>query len=552
MKPSSVPPPLPPSGAPSSPAFRWLHAGAWALLGLALVNLFFRLGDGTINPMAFFNSDGLYLPALYRDLFELGGSWAGWRLTPAPYFFPDMPLYFALEALSGSFVHAVLLYGAAQVVLMVLATQFLVRTAAPPGAVALGQVVAVCVMAALLVAYGTNTFGVMMFAVANAYHFSVALMAVAGLALALRTFRGDSRLAPWLLGVLCVLANASDRLFVVAFTVPMGVCLVLLAVARRPVPWRRLGLTLGILGVSTPLGFRAARWLTGRRFSGYSQLRLEDVKESLRQLGLALGDKAGEAPGMAALWVVVSLAAVGVLVARRGQWTASLSERWGVYAVCLFGVLAVGSNVGAVVVTGLFGDATCLRYLPLPLVFPFLGLAFAAGLVPRETWQRALGAGALGVVSLALLVTFARKPWRTEGPFVSGFQEPISACLDANRERYGLGWGVADYWNAKLVSLFSRSGLWVNQVAGDGTTYPWINNVEWYLARRGERSDYTFVLTENLDTVGLRRRFGEPRAKFFCEHIEVYVYGEGFDAALRDAFADELKRPRERRAGASR
>ncbi|MCP3142832.1 hypothetical protein [Pyxidicoccus xibeiensis] len=544
MSPPPVPSHLPPSGALSAPAFRWLHAGAWALLGLALVNLFFRFSDGTLDPVVFFNSDALYLPALSRDLFELGGRWGGWRLTPAPYFFPDMPLYFALEALSGSFVYAVLLYAVVQVVLLVLATQLLVRTVAPPGAAALGQVVAVCVVAALLVAYGAGTFEVMQLSLANTIHFSVALMAVAGLALALRTFRGTSRLAPWLLGALCLLASASDRLFVVAFTVPVGLCLVLLAVAWRPVSWRRLGLTLGILGVSTALGFRAARWLTGRRSSGYSRLRLEESVEGLRQLGLAVGERAREAPGLTALWVAVMLAAVAVLVVRCRQWTAPASERWGVYAVCLFGVLALGTNAGAVVVTGLFKDPTCIRYLPLSLLFPFLGLAFAAGLVPRETWQRALGAGALGVVALAWGVTFARNPWRTEGPFVSGYQARIAACLDANRERHGLGWGVADYWNARLASLFSRTGLWVNQVVGDGDTYPWINNLDWYLARRGERSDYTFVITENLDMVGFKRKFGEPRATFFCEHVEVYVYGKGFDSALRNAFADELKLPR--------
>jgi len=40
---------------------------------MALANLFFRFNDGTLNPGIFFISDALYLPALYHDLFELGG-----------------------------------------------------------------------------------------------------------------------------------------------------------------------------------------------------------------------------------------------------------------------------------------------------------------------------------------------------------------------------------------------------------------------------------------------------------------------------------------------
>lgn len=552
MSPPPVSPPLPPARPLSGRTFRWLHAGAWALLGVALAHVFFRFSDGTLEPIGLFNSDELYLPALYHDLFELGGRWRGWRLTPAPYFFPDMPLYFALQALSGSVVYATLLFAVVQVVLLVLATQFLVRTAAPPGAAALGQVVVVCVVAALLVAYGTGTFSPMQFTVLNAIHFSVVLMSLAALALALRTFRGESRLAPWLLGVLCFLASGSDSLFVVVFTVPAGLCLVLLAVAQRPVPWRRLGVTLGVLGVSTLLGFRAARWLTLKRSgSGYTRLRADAALESLRVLQEVMAEQARLSPGLAALWVVMVLATVAVLVARCRQWTSPASPRWGVYAVGLFGVLELGTNTGAVVLTGLFGDSTCIRYLPLPVLFPFLGLAFAAGLVPRETWQRVLGAAALGVVAVAWGVSFARNPWRTEGPLVSDYYPPLVACLDAHRERHGLAWGVGDYWNAKFVSLFSRTGLWVNQVVHEGRTHPWINNVDWYLGRHGERSDYTFVIPERLDMAAFKRRYGEPRATFQCDGVDVYVYGDGFDSALRDAFADEMKVPRTDKAATS-
>ncbi|NPC87214.1 hypothetical protein HPC49_54685, partial [Pyxidicoccus fallax] len=123
MQPPAVRQAFPPASSPGGPVFRGLSAGAWALLGLALVNLFFRFSDGTLEPETFFNADALYLPALYRDIVGLGGSWSGWRLTPAPYFFPDMPLYFASEALSGSLTRGVLVFAAAQLVLLALATR---------------------------------------------------------------------------------------------------------------------------------------------------------------------------------------------------------------------------------------------------------------------------------------------------------------------------------------------------------------------------------------------------------------------------------------------
>lgn len=55
-----------------------------------------------ITAALFFNADASYLAALYYDLFECGGRLSAWFLTPAPYFFPDWPLYFGLRWVSGA------------------------------------------------------------------------------------------------------------------------------------------------------------------------------------------------------------------------------------------------------------------------------------------------------------------------------------------------------------------------------------------------------------------------------------------------------------------
>lgn len=54
------------------------------------------------------NSDLLWIAAFYRDL---GGSVSGWNLPRAPYFFPDMPILFALWSITGQLGLGYLLYG---------------------------------------------------------------------------------------------------------------------------------------------------------------------------------------------------------------------------------------------------------------------------------------------------------------------------------------------------------------------------------------------------------------------------------------------------------
>ncbi len=51
------------------------------------------------------HSDALYLPVLFEDVLRRGGSLGDWFLTPAPYFFPDFPLYL-LAWLGGAGVFA--------------------------------------------------------------------------------------------------------------------------------------------------------------------------------------------------------------------------------------------------------------------------------------------------------------------------------------------------------------------------------------------------------------------------------------------------------------
>lgn len=518
---------------------RWLLlSAAWALLGVALVDLFFRYSEGTLDANELFNADSLYLPTLYRDLFEEGGRWAGWRLTPAPYFFPDMGLYFLLDALSGPFLHAILAFAVVQQILLVLAVGYLMRTVAPGEGVAVGQVLAMAAVSALLLAHAAGSLQPMVYALLSAFHFSVVLLSLVALALALRTFRGGSRAAAWLLGAVCVLASASDSLFVVAFTVPAGLCLLLLTGALRPRPWRRLGVALGVMAGATLVGFQVARRFTVKRASaGFTRLRLDMALESFGSLREAVGEQLRAAPLLGALWLGLVLTAVAVVVARRRRWTTLDSPWWGLYAVCLYAVLAVGANVSAVVLTGL---PFSFRYTLVPLLLPFLLVAFAGARVPHARWRRWLSLGALGLAAVAWGTFIARHPWRLQGPLLSSHSPPLVECLDRHQASHGLAWGVSDYWNAKLVSMFSRTGLRVNQLAAEGHGYHWINNSDWYLDRRGPRSDYNFVITSGLDMESFQRRYGPPRDTFRCEGVEILVYGEGFDAALRAALAERL------------
>jgi hypothetical protein len=521
--------------SPSS-STRWLLASAWALLGVALAHVFFRTSEGALGTGGFFNSDSLYLPALYRDLFEEGGRWRGWHLTPAPYFFPDMALYFLLDALTGPFVHAAIAYAAVQLVALVLATQYLVRTVLPREEAAVGQVVAVAVVAGLLLLYAEGHFWVMYLSTLSAIHFSVVPLSLVGLALSLRAFRDGARGALAALTLLSALATASDSLFIITFTVPVAASTALLAWRQRPHAWKRLGAQWGLLALSIVAGLRLSKKLAGRHASAeYTRLNLELIQEALHQLWATVAGQLRDSPGVVLPWSVLVLAALAVVVARRKDWTAPDSPRWGLYGACLFTLLSVGSTTSAVVLTGTFVDKSAIRYLVVPIMLPLLGVALVVGL-PR--WRRGATLAALVLVAATAGAAVLRHPWGTEGPLLSRFYPDTVRCLDEHQARFGLKWGVGDYWQAKYVSMFSRTGLRVNQLQSDGSLHGWINNRDWYLDPRGE---YTFVITHGLDMEAFQARFGPPRDTFRCDAWEVFVYGGALDGPLRAELSAQLQ-----------
>ena len=71
------------------------------LLTLSLANIFSSYISGSPIQSHLFNSDALYLPTLFSDIFQNNGRIKDWLLTPAPYFFPDYPA-FMLAYLIGS------------------------------------------------------------------------------------------------------------------------------------------------------------------------------------------------------------------------------------------------------------------------------------------------------------------------------------------------------------------------------------------------------------------------------------------------------------------
>ncbi|HEX5342865.1 MAG TPA: hypothetical protein VFX55_10250, partial [Duganella sp.] len=205
-----------------------------ALLAVAGMTVIYL--QQAVDPLMFFNSDAMYLPALYHDVVVRGNPFSQWYLTPAPYFFPDWPLYFAARTLTGTTYHALAALMAVQALALWALSALIVRryTSTPRALAAATAATAVVCFAASRAIY---PFAYVML---GSYHFGTFLLVLAGLLLMLPQLQRQ-RVAPAALAGLALLmavAILSDRLYALQFLLPaIGIAIL----QRKTVlGWRRL------------------------------------------------------------------------------------------------------------------------------------------------------------------------------------------------------------------------------------------------------------------------------------------------------------------------
>jgi hypothetical protein len=98
------------------------------LVALAYFSIFNNLSEQALD--FYFNSDALYTTAVYHDLFINKSGLHGWQISPSPYFFPDMPVYFAIYAFTSNIPLSFFIYGIFQLTILVLIFYFIIKALA--------------------------------------------------------------------------------------------------------------------------------------------------------------------------------------------------------------------------------------------------------------------------------------------------------------------------------------------------------------------------------------------------------------------------------------
>ncbi|MRW85300.1 hypothetical protein GJ698_14540 [Pseudoduganella sp. FT26W] len=462
-----------------------------------------------VDPLMFFNSDALYLPALYHDVLVRGGHLNQWYLTPAPYFFPDWLLYFGARGVAGDTYHALAVLMAVQALALWGLLLLLVRRQAP-----LLQAAAAATAATAMVCFAASRAGYpYAYVMLGSYHFGTFLMVLAGLLLVLR------RSVPGL-ALLVAATVLSDRLYALQFVLPaLGMLLLL----RKDFPqWRRLclamlaGCVAGVLLYKLKLlvpNSASMPWKLAPAFAAVRVQELLDVFSALR------GPCAPLAWYVALYYLLLLSLAPGTLLGR-GRWRLARPE------AAWLGMFNLSATAGLLLVMALSSAPATTRYLIPMFVLPLvLGpvLLFASWRARQPALlelSQSLLLGLAAVAGAGMAHTIS-----TGGALKQEYYPAPVACIDRVLAQYDLQHGFGGYWDAGWLAMNSHRQPSVAPVKPDLQRLNWITS----MANFRDRYDFALAAPQASDgdrpsqstVVALN---GAPLAVVGCGPLNVLVY----------------------------
>jgi hypothetical protein len=518
---------------------------AWVLI------VFSSLGPHQLP--VWFNSDTLYLPSLYRDLFVDNSGLRGWHLNGAPNFFPDMPLFFLFNLVAGDFRLAMLIFSISQYMALILLLNLLLKAVARDISWHLPAIANFLMLVILFVTVFTGDFVFTFYILSVGYHLGAFIMTILCLLFTLGYLRTGEKRYLILLMVFGFIAVLSNRIFIVMFVIPSVIVMLFFMALRdyRRMIKRFLStvilfsaagiIAFHLLSISRFIYFPAIEWKVFNFGNIWGSL---DVMAGQHFRYLYLMDFRGITVLLSLVsFILMSIIAIILVrdVFRAKQKEMPVEAFYACFSTVFFIVVLFMP-----VINGSYVSWAMLRYNTFVFYLALFNYAFILHIVssrahavkPVLTWM------AVGISVLATLFTLHRAVQTDFGTGLSamlGHYPGYVECIDEFAGNSGFQYGISDYWYAKTTTMFSRQGVRLYTVYRDMGVWAHGSNRNWYYKNgKGAHGnpEFRFVLMDSLHTSAVGSSLGEPLRVFNCEQgLTIYVYPEFlFDRTTRRSY----------------
>jgi len=464
------------------------------------------------------NSDSLYLPSIYNDLYVSGNTISGWNLSPAPSFFPDMPIFFFYMFITGNFIISILLYGLTQIGLISLGFLLVIKQfskSAYPYLCFSHLFLILFILVELI----DEDFGFSYYIVSNSYHMSAFISALFCLNYSLLFYKTSNTIWMAILLGHGTIALMSDKLFIITFIIPVIVVFFFTGLFKNRI---RSVVLLGSFCLTYYFGtyfyelIRSSNSITIPEPHKY--LAYENIANSFEVMFEQLGSylfSFSIRSSILIIAIVSFLCLGGFLVKRLIVFRKKGKELFdSQFIVYLFFFLFSIFVFLAPALNGSYTGWDTLRYnysvyVALVLLFPVL-------LFSRRKLEWLISRGqhsffALLVVFFAFLVVGLIQGKRTN---LITYYPKIARFMDDFVEKEGLGMGVAVYWDAKVITMCTKKNIKVFAAFEEMAPYYRATNQNWFYQNNdGSPAIFDFILAPNQNMIDNAEKYLGPISK---------------------------------------
>lgn len=492
-----------------------------------------------------FNADILWLEEYLQDLLFRDVDMSSWNTPGAPNFFPEMLVYGLLRYATGSVYWGFIGFGLVKIAFYmsffyILLSFLSSRSRTQKSWFSMGCTAGL-LLTPILLGNRYNYVRVTDFwqlfspgghggAVANA------LIAIWVVLQWLRNPRDYKY--PFLLFLLSVVASLSDRLYIVWFALPaIGAVVVLFAL--RYITWHMVAWLSSLVLISDMIGRKIFVWLVPLQIVPYDFSFSSGLRSVIR-FYFDLFIEGWYYPFTFLFYLFLVGVTVYVFVkawkARGGQ---ALEQGLDSQKATRLFLLLYATMVAPISFLGmaLINRPEAQYFTGGNLFALFLGFfLFMTTPFGLELWSK----GWFNIAAITTLLGYVGSLAISPPAPLMAMLAPanpyseLTACLDAHAKDFHGGAGIADYWQARPINVFTRKGLRIDQAKGDNLMiFQWASNQEMFKIRK-----HTFVLTDtptNLPQIlekNIVRVHGQPDARFTCAGYPVLVYNDGLETSV--------------------
>lgn len=469
-------------------------------------------------------SDTLYLPSIFKDLFIDGTGFGTWNLNGAPNFFPDMLLYFIINAFTDNFIVALFTFSLIQYTYLLLFSYLFIKAFFPKMPLYIASVGLLLMLLFLFITTLTNNFIYTFLLVSVSFHLSAYILTLVCAWLSAMYFRTGKKKNIIAFAILGFLAVLSDKLFMIIFTIPSLLWLVFIfrkEYRKRLIIFFSVSALSVFLAITTYNLLNTSSFLSFIPISGktfqFSNL-ISSYQVMLGQHGTYL--KLLDTRGLVDILALVSFVVfVWALIIKRKQLFSRKEITINNFLEICFLLFVVGSafltfNMPAI--NGYYVSWALLRYNVYALILLILGYSYLSFLLARN-YEKSVRYIILPFIFLFIGFTlvhgisYARKikPVKGMHQFTHFSPEWVQA-IDSVCAEYHVQYGLSEYVYAKHFTMFSKHNNRIYAVYQNLRPWHHVTNEDWfYGSHKGKfaKPEFRFIVTTNLDRDGAAKKF---------------------------------------------